>query len=237
MLEEIRGRYGAEPSSDMSYDCDKCDDTTYIFDHELGKVTGRCDCYTKRVAKEHELWQIRQVMELNNLAGKHIDLKATRPHPLSSGAIPQGVWLHGKAGNGKTHIAAWVVAKRINESPRPFKWIWTPIKPLLTAWSDRYAPEKDIREEAHETIRKLRGCELVALDDIDKIGTITSAREEAFFELLDDLYCRGAYLIVTSQSNILDFCKRMPHESAFIQRDGQGPQQRRLEAICKQIPI
>jgi predicted ATPase len=184
-----------------------------------------------------EQWKIDQVAELQKRIGIKVDLSNTRPHILMGKDLPRAIWLHGKSGGGKTHMMAWAIREKIKKAPLKTKWVWVTIRPLIAAWSGQYSPETDVRIEAMSLIRTVRDAAIVGLDDVDKIGTITPAREEAFFDMFDDIYNKGVCLMVSSQFSIQEFCMRMPNEKMFTERDGIGPQTRRLLDICEQIKV
>lgn len=221
----------------VEYACPRCDDTGYIYDFEQHRIVSRCECSRERRAARLREWKAEQQVRLAKLISGRVDLSKTVRRGYMDTIGQQSVWLYGPAGNGKTHCAAWLIEQAILSAENPFDWGWYPIRKLIDAWRKQYDEIVDLRIEALTIMRNLEREEIVVIDDIDKIGTLTAAREEEFFNLIDSLHGRKVQLIVTSQSNIDAFCARMSGEALYIKRDKIGPQQRRLKEICKEIRL
>jgi hypothetical protein len=86
-------------------------------------------------------------------------------------------------------------------------------------------------------MRALDTADVIVINDIDKIGKMTEAREEHFFDLIDKMHSRAAVFLVPANIGISEFCQRMGNEGLFMRRDGIGPMQRRLEELCTQIKV
>jgi len=219
------------------YQCNRCEDSGYIFDFETRTLLGRCECEKERRAEKLATWRETALERLRGLVSERVDLAKTQRRTYMTDIGTQSIWLHGRAGSGKTHCAAYYIEQAINTADAPFEWGWYPIRKLVDAWRSQYDDFVDMRIEALTILRQLEREEIIVIDDIDKIGTITSAREEEFFNLIDSIHGRKAQLIVTSQNDIDIFCDRMSREALLIRRDGIGPQQRRLKEICKEIRL
>lgn len=224
-------------TSSPEYNCERCEDSGYIYDFASHKIVGRCECVKERRAARLENWRASELERLRSVVSGRVDLATTTRRGYMSGVGMQSVWLSGAAGKGKTHFAAWIIEQAIQTAESPFEWGWYPIRKLVDAWRSQYDEIVDRRIEALTIMSQVERQEIIVIDDIDKIGTITAAREEEFFNLIDSIHGRKAQLIVTSQSSIDGFCSRMSGEALFIKRDTIGPQQRRLKEICKEIKI
>lgn len=227
----------ALPISSPEYNCERCEDSGYIYDFESHRLLGRCECAKERRAARLEAWRSEELARLTGLVSGRVDLSKTARRGYMAGVGTQSVWLSGAAGKGKTHFAAWIIEQAIQSAENPFDWGWYPIRKLVDAWRSQYDDIVDRRIEALTVMSQVERQEIIVIDDIDKIGTITAAREEEFFNMIDSIHGRKAQLIVTSQSGIDSFCSRMSGEALFIKRDKIGPQQRRLKEICKEITI
>lgn len=221
-------------TSEAKHSCDLCEDDGYVFDQNTRKITA-CTCTAKKNNTELQSWKAEQKSALKKTISQRIDIDKTKlpSFPLPSG----GAWLYGKAGTGKTHLAAYMLANLIDAAEKKVSWCFHPVRSLLDAWVQQYSEYSEIRTAALALMSQLSACKLVVLDDIDKISRITPAREEELYSLFDTLHSRNATLIVTSQISIDEFCRRMPHEAEYIRRDGIGPQQRRLKEMCKEIKL
>lgn len=225
---------------DIKYDCDNCDDTGWALDPETHRPNGRrCECAKDRRAARLRNWQAAETERLESLISGRVDLKNTQPRSYMADMGNGSVWLHGVAGLGKTHCAAWMIKRAIMSAENPFEWGWYPIRKLLSAWKNQYSDIVDLKIEALTTMRHVTRCEVLVIDDIDKIGTITAAREEELYALIDDMHGRKPepQLIVTSQHDIDGFCDRMTREALFIRTQGKGPVQRRLKEICEEVHV
>ncbi|MDZ7343127.1 MAG: ATP-binding protein [candidate division KSB1 bacterium] len=218
----------------ISYECDACEDSGYVFDMETRQLMP-CHCAAQRRAAELERWKAQQRLELRKTISQRIDLDKTR---LPGFPLPQGgAWLYGRAGAGKTHLAAYMLMRFIELAREKVSWCFHPVRALLDAWVRQYSDDGEMRSQAIGFLSRLASCRVVVIDDIDKISRITPAREEGFYTLFDTLHSRGATLVVTSQVSIDDFCKRMPSEAEYMKRDGVGPQQRRLRELCREVRL
>lgn len=236
---EIESAIGSLTPADVRYECENCDDTEFALDPETHRPNGlRCECAKERRAANLARWKVAEVDRLRKLISERVDIDKTTPRGyMAEIRDSKSLWLHGAAGNGKTHCAAWVIKRAIETADNPFQWGWYRIRKLADAWQNQYSEFGDVKFDALQILKRLESDEIVIIDDIDKIGTITAAREEEFFGLIDSIHERRAQLIITSQNDIDSFCDRMSREKMFIQRDGKGPQQRRLHEICRQIEV
>lgn len=217
-------------------DCPVCEDSGYIWNHEERRVEGRCECHKDQQAKRLVEWKRAQTYRLKSILLPKIDLTKTVKRPWYS-ELPEngGVWLSGPADKGKTHAAGWIVARKIEQAKAPFTWSWFKAREIFKAWVDQYSDDPNARYSARDVAYALNSYDLIVIDDLDKTGRITQAREEHLFEMLDGIYSRQAELIVPANITLNEFCSRMEGEDLFIKRDGIGPQQRRLKDICKEV--
>ena len=239
-FDTIASVIGSLVPADVRYDCENCDDTGWALDAETHRPNGRrCECATERRAARLRTWQAAEVDRLNDVISGRVDLSKTQPRPYMADIGNKSVWLHGTAGRGKTHCAAWMIKQAITSAQAPFDWGWYPIRKLISAWKDQHSELVELKIEALTTIRQVTRCELLVIDDIDKIGTITAAREEELYGLIDELHGKKPQpqLIVTSQHDIDGFCDRMSREALFIRSQGKGPVQRRLHEICREVKV
>jgi len=226
---------GLKPA-DVRYDCENCDDTGFALDPETHRPNGRaCECTKERRAARLRNWKASELERLAGIISERVDLAKTERRPYMSIGT-ESVWLHGVAGKGKTHFAAWKIQQAITSAENDFVWGWYPIRELLRAWKDQHSDLIDLKMSALKTVWDVQKCEILVIDDIDKIGTITAAREEELYGLIDEVHGRKAQMIVTSQHSIDEFCERMNREALFM-KQGKGPIQRRLHEICKEIKI
>jgi hypothetical protein len=130
-----------------------------------------------------------------------------------------------------------MVARKIDQAKQPFTWSWFKARDIFKAWVDQYSDDSQLRYNARDVAYALNSHDLIVIDDLDKTGRITQAREEHLFEMIDGIYSRNAALIIPANITINEFCARMEGEDLFIKRDGIGPQQRRLRDICKEVKV
>jgi len=215
----------------VQYQCENCDDTGFALDPETHRPTGkRCECAKERRAARLRRWKVEQLDRLNTLISGRVDLSNTDPRPYMQRPQNQSLWLYGVARRGKTHYAAWLIKQAIESAENDFVWGWYPIREIIKAWKDQYSDIIDLKMSALKTVWDVQKCEILVIDDIDKIGTITAAREEEFYGLIDDMHGRRVQLIVTSQHSIDAFCSRMTREALFM-AEGRGPISGRLHEI------
>lgn len=183
-------------------------------------------------------WKLQETRRLKSILMPQINLAQTKKYPWYA-QLPEkgGVWLSGPADVGKTHAVGWILARKIDRAVSPFRWAWYGARQVLEAWSGQYSDDWDSRDRARGVMHALAHASVIVLNDIDKIGKMTHAREEQFFDLFDGIYSRGAELLVPSNVTIDEFCRRMENEDIFIRRDGIGPIQRRIKKICKEIIV
>jgi DNA replication protein DnaC len=219
-------------------ECSVCADSGYIWNHEEHRIEGLCECHKDQQAKRLVEWKRAQTYLLKSILLPKIDLTRTEKRAWYS-ELPQkgGVWLSGPADKGKTHAAGWMVAKKIQEAKQPFTWSWFKAREIFKAWVDQYSDDPSERYTAKDVAYALSSHDLIVIDDLDKTGRITQAREEHLFEMFDGIYSRQAELIVPANITLTEFCSRMEGEDMFIKRDGIGPQQRRIRDICKEVKI
>lgn len=219
-------------------DCEVCEDSGYIWNHEERRVEGLCECHKEQQARRLTEWKRAETYRIKSILLPKIDLTRTEKRAWYS-EMPQsgGVWMSGPADKGKTHSAGWMVAKKIQEAKQPFTWSWFKAREIFKAWVDQYSDDPSERYTAKDVAYALSSHDLIVIDDIDKTGRITQAREEHLFEMIDGIYSRNAQLIIPANITINEFCARMEGEDLFIKRDGIGPQQRRLRDICKEIKV
>lgn len=126
----------------------------------------------------------------------------------------------------------------IEQSKTPYWSAGLSDDPLTVAGEElRPGVLTDLRGHFARPLEYLARCRVVVINDIDKIGKMTEAREEHFFDLIDGMHSRDAEFLVPSNISLNDFCLRMGGEDLFIKRDGLGPMQRRLRELCKQIHV
>lgn len=233
-LDSILAGFTTEPEV-----CSGCGDGSgYLWSAEENRIVGLCECHATQKARRLAEWKREETVRLKAILLPRIDLTATDKKPWYP-RLPEtgGAWISGPAEAGKTHAAGWMVAKRIKESARTFTWSWFSARQIFQAWSDQYADEYERRSGAKSVMHALTTSELIVINDFDKTGKITQAREEQMFDMIDSIHSRGAALIVPSNVTIDEFCRRMDNEDMFIKRDGRGPQERRLKEICKEIKL
>lgn len=199
-------------------------------------IVGECGCREAARAENLKWWRDGQIEKLKKILMPRIDLTATEKREWHKD-LPEsgGVWISGKAGNGKTHAAGWIVARHIKKSGQDFKWSWFKARQIFEAWVNQYSDDYQTKRNALDLMHCLKSHPVIVIDDFDKMGKITQAREEHLFDLIDSIHSRGAALIIPANITIDSFCQRMENESGFIKRDGIGPVQRRLKDICKEV--
>lgn len=221
---------------DINYDCENCDDTGFALDPVTHRPNGtRCECTKERRAANLRAWKASELERLGGMVSGRVDLAKTQSRPYMTTGT-DSLWLHGIAGKGKTHFAAWIIQQAIQSAEIDFTWGWYEIRKLIAAWKNQHSELVDLKIEALTLLNHVLKCEILVIDDIDKIGTITAAREEELYGLIDEIHGKRAQLIVTSQNTIDEFCGRMQREALFMEQ-GKGPVQRRLKEICKEIKI
>lgn len=219
-------------------DCDVCSDSGYLWNETERRIEGRCECQKDMQAKRLAEWKKSETYRLKSILLPKIDLTRTDKKPWYP-QLPEsgGVWLSGPADEGKTHAVGWMLAKKISEAKRPFLWSWFKSRQILEAWKDQYDDSWEKKGAAREVMNALKLHDVIVIDDIDKTGKITQAREEHLFDMIDGIYARGAELLVPSNIDLDTFCHRMENEDLFMRRDGVGPVQRRLRDICTQVKL
>lgn len=233
---DITKAIGSLTPAQIVYDCENCDDTGFALDPVTHRPNGyRCECAKERKEARLKSWRVSELDKLGNLVSGRVDLANTTRRPYMA-ETTQSVWLHGIAGKGKTHCAAWMIQQAILSAQNNFVWGWYEIRKLIAAWKNQHSDFIDLKIDALTTLNHVLRCEILVIDDIDKIGTITAAREEELYGLIDEIHGKRSQLIVTSQNSIDEFCGRMQREALFMEQ-GKGPVQRRLKEICKEIQI
>lgn len=207
-----------------------------LFDLNKRTLIGECKCREAERAENLKWWRDGEIDKLKKLLMPRINLANTEPRPWHKD-LPEsgGVWISGKAGNGKTHAAGLMVSRHIKKSGIGFKWSWFKARQIFEAWVNQYSDDYQTKRNALDLIHCLKFHPVIVIDDFDKMGKITQAREEHLFDLIDSIHSRGADLIIPANITIDSFCQRMENESGFIKRDGIGPVQRRLKDICKEV--
>lgn len=218
--------------------CDACGDSGYLWDEINHRIIGPCECSGQKRAEALTTWKREETRRLKSILLPKINLVDTKKKPWYP-KLPEhgGVWLSGPADAGKTHAVGWMLAKKIDQATRPFAWAWFGARQVLEAWSGQYSEDWESRDKARGVMQALATASVIVLNDIDKIGKVTQAREEHFFDLFDSIHSRDAELLVPSNVTIDEFCRRMDNEDMFIRRDGIGPMQRRLKEVCKEIKL
>jgi len=217
--------------------CPVCDDSGYVWDAVEHRILSRCECQKDEQAKRLAEWKKHETYKLKSILLPQIDLTTTKKKPWYD-KLPEsgGVWLSGAPDEGKTHAVGWMLARKIDQAKAPFQWVWFSAHQVFKAWVNQYE-SGEIKYAAGDVINKLEFCKVIVIDDFDKTGRITQAREEELFALIDSIYRRGAELLVPSNIDIQTFCSRMESETALFKQSGVGASQRRLNKVCAEIKL
>lgn len=237
LLEDVASRGLAEPGCDKAPEGHICDNGQ-LFSESLRRVVGQCACYPERAAAELKRWKSQQINVLKGLLLPRIDLTKTNTESKKwYKKLPEsgGVWMHGVTGEGKSHAAGWLLAKRIKESKRKFSWSWYSIREIMAAWSEQYSEDTRVKREAWAVMGRLEWDDMIVIDDADKTGAFTKAREEHFYDFINTAHAKCKELIFTANIGIAEFCDKMDDERAKARRDGVGPIQRRIREMCKEV--
>lgn len=219
--------------------CDGCGDGSgYLWSETEHRVIGYCECHAAQKSKRLIEWKRAETQRLKTILLPRINLAETVKRDFWP-QLPEtgGLWISGPAEIGKTHAVGWMVAKRINDAQKPFSWSWFSARQIFEAWTNQYADEFDKRSAAREVMNALSRHDLIIVNDFDKMGKVTEARQEHLFDMIDGIHQRGAALLAPCNVTINEFCERIGNENLFINRDGIGPIQRRLKDICKEVKL
>lgn len=185
-------------------------------------------------------WKSAEIKKLKERM-KRFDLENTIPHPkikpITFGG--KGMWLWGETNQGKTHISGWAMMSLIQSASKPFVWGRVSIKDMFNTWEHIRSDIEDLRQEAYEELMRVRRLEAVILEDLDKAGNFTPAREEELFSMIDKFYERGVKVFVNANYSIKDFCAlKLPSDAKLKRRDGLTPMERRFGVdLCDEIHL
>ena len=116
----------------------------------------------------------------------------------------------GKAGTGKTR-AAFIALRRMHFAGSDcYAITGTQLRRLL---SDAYADNQSDRAEARQTIKTIRSCRYLLLDDLGK-QRFTEAAQEDVFDLLETRAAWERPIIWTTNSGAKDLSNRLSSDRA-----------------------
>lgn len=148
--------------------------------------------------------------------------------------IEKGCWLYGKSGFGKTHLIYFMLEKLIKHSTgEPITFIIVKSKQLFDLWSDKYG---DSRSESKQKLYEIFSKDIIIIEEIDKVGQMTQAREAEVFDMLNESSEKKKIIYVTAQISIKEYCRMFPSEIRHQEiESGKGPRENRLVELCDEI--
>lgn len=165
-----------------------CDDCSDKWQHEKASRAGR-EAVEKRVREAGIPPAFRELSFDDMLATSEARKRTIdRAQIWATASDPRGLLIYGKAGAGKSRLAATALWKRLERTPCRWVSVMVLFAQLQAAFSD------DQRKEA---LRTLRGIDGLVLDDIDKIPLGENSRSHLLVAI-DQRITQEVPLLITS---------------------------------------
>lgn len=180
--------------SEYIYQCEKCRDSTWIFNEET-RSSKRCACFNNSLI-------LKNKERLEYILGKHniMQLKSEQRQIVDNmkAASQQSCWLSGITGQGKTAlIYSWLV----KQPDSMYITNGSNIESLFREQTDSGYRKKSIRWQHYK---------FVVIDDIDKDWPFSESMSKGIYKTLDEIIRSNCILLITANMTVEKFCSVFP---------------------------